>query len=382
MTGSSQPSRRQVIGLAVIVAALLVAGTDGWIIHHFGANAATRQYPDNYLNAIACPNAVQCWAVGQVASAPGGNTLSESRGPLLRLETAGHWRTVAVRGLPARKDALKAIACPGASDCWAVGGSSAGGPAIIDHWTGGAWQLAPSPALDGGQLNDVSCASASACWAIGGAQSHTGTTRDILEQWNGSVWSVATTVGGGLQPEQISCPAAGRCLALGLLGGAPAAASYSGGHWKAMPAPAPPLVPGGSLQPPASTGFDAGLVPSLFGCASPTLCLAAFPGSHPVTDTWNGRNWTPAATSLPAYPVDLTCSGADGCWLLGMTDKSRPLALRWQGGGWAPVTVHAPHHHGYLSALACGNRCWVVGGTGGTRGNGAPYTYPLIESVP
>src|SRR5260370_34745137 len=115
---------------------------------------------------------------------------------------------------------------------------------------------------------------------MGVGKSHTGTTRDILEQWNGSVWSVATTVGGGLQPEQISCPAAGRCLALGLLGGAPAAASYSGGHWKAMPAPAPPRVPGGSLQPPARTGFDARPGPALLGRASAALCLCALPGCH------------------------------------------------------------------------------------------------------
>jgi hypothetical protein len=111
------------------------------------------------------------------------------------------------------------------------------------------------------------------------------------------------------------------------------------------------------------------------------MCLAAFPGPKPVTDTWDGRAWTPVAASLPAYPVDLTCSGAGGCWLLGMTGTSRPLALRWQGSGWAQVSVRAPHHHGYLNALACGTRCWVVGGAGGARGNGAPYTYPLIEPL-
>ncbi len=368
MTGPSPPPRRQIV-VAVIVAALLIVAVDGWIFLHFGANAATKQYPDNYLNAIACPNARQCWAVGQTASAPGGNTLSEGRVPLLKLETAGHWRTVAVRGLKARKGALEDIACPGASDCWAVGGSSAGGSALIEHWTGGAWQPAPSPALPGGQLTAISCASASTCWAIGGSQSHTGMTGDVLEQWNGSQWSLAATLPGGLQPREFSCPAAGRCLVLGLRNEVAAAATYSAGHWTPAPAPA---VQGGP---------SAGVIPSLFGCASPTMCLAAFPGPSPVTDAWNGRTWTPVRVGLPAYPVALACSGASGCWLLGMTGTSRPLALRWQGGGWARVTVRAPYHYGYLDALACGNRCWVVGGTGGARGNGAPYTYPLIEPV-
>ncbi len=381
MADSSRPGRRQQIVLAVIVAALVVAAIDGWIFVHFGANAATKQYPDNYLNAVACPNATQCWAVGQVASAPGGNTLSESRDPLLKLETAGRWRTVALRGLPARKDALEAIACPGVSDCWAVGGSAAGGPALIEHWTGGSWQVTPSPDVRGGQLDAVACASASLCWAIGGTQARDGTAGDLFEQWNGSVWSIASTLAGGLQPEDLSCPAAGHCLVLGLRHGVAAAAAYSGGAWKAVPAPVV-LAARGGFAPPGSPGSGPGLVPSLFGCASPAMCLAAFPGRQPVTETWNGRTWTQVTTSLPAYPVDLTCSGSGGCWLLGMTAKSRPLALRWQGGSWAPVTVPAPRHHGYLNALACGNRCWVVGGTGGARANGAPYTTPLIDPLP
>ena len=383
MAGSSRPGRRQQIILAVIVLALLVAGIDGLIFLHFGANAATRQYPDDYLNAVACPNATQCWAVGQVASAPGGNTLSEHRDPLLKLETAGRWRTVAGRDLPVRTGALEAIACPGASDCWAVGGSAAGGSALIEHWAGGAWQLAPSPALRGGQLNAIACASVSACWAIGGTQARGGTTGDVLEQWDGSRWSLAGALPGGLQPDAVSCPAAGHCLALGLRQGAPAAAAYSGGAWKAVAAPVV-LAAGGGFAPPVSAGSSPGLVPSLFGCASPAMCLAAFPGRKPVTDTWNGRTWTPVSTSLPTYPIDLTCSGSGsgGCWLLGMTGKSRPLALRWQGSGWAPVAVPAPRHHGYLNALACGNRCWVVGGTGGTRANGAPYTTPLVSFLP
>jgi hypothetical protein len=370
MTGSSLSPRRQRTLLAVIVAALLIVAVDGWIFVHLGANAATKQYPDNYLNAAACPTVTQCWAVGQTATAPGGNTLSESRVPLLKLETAGHWGTVAARGLGARKGALEDIACPGPSDCWAVGGTTAGGSALIEHWTGGAWQPTPSPTLPGGQLNAVSCASASTCWAIGGTQSRTGTTGDVLEQWNGSQWSLAGTLPGGLQPREFSCPIAGHCLVLGLRDGVAAATAYSGGRWTPTAAPA---VPGDR---------NADLTPSLFGCASPTLCLAAFPGRSPVTDTWNGRTWTPVTFTLPAYPVTLTCSGANGCWLLGMTGRSRPLALRWQGGGWAPVTVRAPRHRGYLSALACADRCWVVGGTGGSRENGAPYTYPLIEPLP
>jgi hypothetical protein len=361
----SPARRRLLIGLAAVVAALLVAGTDAWAIHHFGKNAATAQYPDDYLNAIACPSASQCWAVGQTASAPGGNTLSETRHPLLRHETAGTWRTVPLPGLSPRS-ALEGIACPGATDCWAVGGSSAAGPAVILHWTGGGWQSVPSPVLKGGQLNGISCASPRACWATGGTQSRSGTTTNVLEVWDGSRWSVASTVAGGLQASEFSCPAAGHCLALGLRHGVAAAAVYSRGAWAAAPAPG---------------GAGAADVPSLLGCASPTMCVAAFPGTRPVTEVWNGRTWAPVAARLPAYPSGLSCSGSSGCWLLGMTGRSRPLALRWQGSAWAPVTVPAAGRPGYLNAAACSTRCWAVGGAGGIRGNGGSYTYPLVQPL-
>jgi hypothetical protein len=362
--------RRQLIGLVALIAALLILATDVWAVHHFGANAATKSYPDDYLNAVACPSTAQCWAVGQTASAPGGNTLSEDRDPLLKHETAGHWHTVALP-VPGARDALEAIACPGATDCWAVGGNAAGGTAVIEHWTGGAWQVAPSPAVPGGQLDAVSCASARACWATGGTQSHSGVTDDLLEQWNGTRWAIGATVAGGLNPQQFSCPVAGYCLALGLRDGAVAAAVYAGGRWTMV---SPPPAPAGG-------GRAAGAVPSLFGCAGPAMCLAAFPGAELVTDVWNGRAWSPVTSSMLTYPIGLTCSGARGCWLLGMTRKYRPLALRWEGSTWASVTVPTARHRGYLSALACGSSCWAVGGQGGTRRNGVPYTHPLIEPL-
>jgi hypothetical protein len=367
-------TRRQVIGLVAVVAALLFAGTDVFLFQHFGKNAATKAaYPDDYLNAVACPSAAQCWAVGQTANAPGGNTLGEARGPLLKHEMAGRWTTVPAAALGAPGAALESIACPGAADCWAVGGNAAGGQTVIEHWQGGAWQPVPAPALPGSQLDSVSCASASACWATGGTQAYSGVTGDLFEQWNGTQWSVASTVAGGLRPEGFSCPAGGYCLAVGLRDGAAGAASYSGGRWT----PAPP--------PPAPAGHAGGPVPSLFGCAGPDLCLAAFPGADLVTDAWNGRAWTPVTSSMLSYPVGLSCSGRDACWLLGMTRKDRPLALLWRpgagAGAWTAVTVPSARHQGYLSALACGGGCWAVGGKGGSRRNGVPFTSPLIEPL-
>jgi hypothetical protein len=361
-------TRRQLTCLVAVLAALLIVAGDAWAGRHFGENAATTSYPDDYLNAVACPTATLCWAVGQTASAPGGNTLGEPRGPLLQRQTAGRWQTVALR-TPGAGDTLEAITCPGAADCWAVGGNAAGGSAVIEHWAGGAWREVPSPVVSGSQLDAVGCASARACWATGGTQAHSGAAGDLLEQWNGARWTIAAALAGGLRPQQFSCPAAGHCLALGLRNGVAAAAAYSGGQWSAV------------TPPPAPPGRSGGTAPSLFGCASPVVCLAAFPGGGLVTDVFNGRAWTSVTSSRPAYPIRLACAGRRGCWLLGMTRGYRPLALRWQGAGWTAVAVQPVPHRGYLSALACGTGCWAVGGQAGARRNGAPYTRPLIAPV-
>lgn len=357
-------SRRRLTVLAAVLAVLLVAGADVWVARHFGENAATYSYPDDYLSAVACPAAARCWAVGQIASAPNGSTLGERRGPLLMREAAGRWQAVALSA----RAALEAIACPGPADCWVVGGNGARGTAVIEHWARGAWQQVASPVVQGSRLDAVSCASVRACWATGGTLARSGAAGDLLEQWDGARWSVAGTIAGGMRPQQFSCPAPGFCLALGLRDGEAAAAAYSAGHWSAT-TPPPPGRPGGA-------------VPPLFGCASPVMCLTVFPGSDPVTDVWNGRAWTPVASSgMLAYPAGLACAGRRGCWLLGMTGKDQPRALRWQGAGWTTVAVPAVPGRGYLTGLACASICWAVGGQGGTRRTGAAYTGPLITRL-
>ena len=61
-----------VIGLVVVVVAVLIAGTDVWAVPYLQHRTRPpRHYPDDYLNAVACPSATQCWAVGQTAQRPG-----------------------------------------------------------------------------------------------------------------------------------------------------------------------------------------------------------------------------------------------------------------------------------------------------------------------
>lgn len=350
-------------GLSAILAVALVAATDGWVIRHFGAHAATDQGADSYLNAIACPSTATCWAVGQIAVARGGDTSTEVRSQLIEEESAGTWRKVAAPTARLPDPALTAITCPGSRDCWAVGGSSAEGSAIIEHWTGGTWQLVRSPKLTGAQLQSVSCASASLCWASGGQQTRRNRTSNVLEQWDGTRWRVVSGLAGGLQPTLAACPAAGHCLILGLRSGAAVAVSYDHGRWR------PAQRPGRRL-------------PELLACTSAASCLAMLPGRRgAITEEFNGRSWTVTTAGLPPYLAGLACSAGRGCWLLGSSRRLQPLALRWQGGSWVQAAVTGGARPGYLGGLACGYSCWAIGGRTSTLGDGSAYSQPLIAAV-
>jgi hypothetical protein len=65
--------------------------------------------------------------------------------------------------------------------------------AIAQQWAGKKWAMAapakPKGAADS-ELNGVSCATASDCWAVGESITSSGATSPLLEQWNGTAWSV------------------------------------------------------------------------------------------------------------------------------------------------------------------------------------------------
>jgi hypothetical protein len=359
--------RRLLVGLVVLIAVALVAGTDGWIIRHFGAHAASDKGPDSYLNAIACPTASTCWAVGQNATARGGNIASERRSQLIEHEVAGSWHKVGAPAVAEENPALTAITCPAARDCWAVGGSSTHGSAIIEHWTGGSWQLVRSPRLAGAQLESVACASPDLCWAAGGKQNRRNMTRNVLEQWDGTSWRIVTTLADGLKPRLFSCPISGHCLILGLRNSAAAAARFDLGRWTAVAAP---------------SGLPPGRLPAFLACSALRNCLALQRGhGGMITQEWNGRSWTAAVASMPRYPAGLACSGNQGCWLLGASGSLRPVAARWQGNHWVAMPVGSGAAAGYLGDLACGSTCWAVGGKSSRLGDGSFYSRPLIAPV-
>ncbi len=259
------------------------------------------------------------------------------------------------------------ISCSSISFCVAVGGygmdltSSTGGQeAVVETWTGQAWASPLTPVVRPAtrffnQLWAVSCVTPTFCMAVG--QNSVGTKAPALaEGWDGSQWKEITTppVNGAASLHSVSCTSSSFCLALGTVENDALriptrliVERWNGTSWTVAPAPHP-------------FGRDLGLSTSALACTSPTRCLAVWSslwaadrqdgptppnaGFPPVSQVWNGSNWTDAAMPNPSLAsgrfnifTSASCVEANDCVAVGTTvDEGQPTMLlaSWNGSAW------------------------------------------------
>jgi hypothetical protein len=166
----------------------------------------------NVLSGMACPSASECWAVGDTFPGTYSGSLTEKW-------NGTKWAVVATPSSTSGQ--LVGDACAGTSACLAAGiGNSLF--AIAQRWNGTKWSAA-APVKPGGatdsQLNGVSCATAKACESVGNYLSASSTTLTLGEKWNGTKWSLQTMPGVSgatyASLSGISCTSASNCWAAG-----------------------------------------------------------------------------------------------------------------------------------------------------------------------
>jgi hypothetical protein len=148
------------------------------LIEHWDGNSwsiAASPYTGIAYNSVACASASECWAVT-------GSGL-EFGPPLLIARWNGTtWAVVSTPAPspdPDNTHALYTVTCASASECWAVGYYSNGTAArtLIEQWDGASWSIVASPnngtGTQANYLYGVTCASASQCWAVGSSSAGT-----------------------------------------------------------------------------------------------------------------------------------------------------------------------------------------------------------------
>ena len=171
------------------------------------------------LNAVSCLTAGRCSSVGDYTNATGTVTLAlASNGSAWSIQAtpnpAGSFTSV-----------LDALSCPAAKSCTAVGAASAGAGSmsLAEGWDGSAWtiQIAANPTkTSNSALLGLSCRSSRDCTAVGSYENANQTaTLTLAEAWNGSVWAAQTTPNPARAEQSYlystSCPSPGSCVAVG-----------------------------------------------------------------------------------------------------------------------------------------------------------------------
>lgn len=134
-----------------------------------------------WYRGIACVSATECWAAGDFMNTYATTSLT-GYFTLTDLWNGQTWSTVSSPNPAQRINYLNAVACASASECWVVGDYNPEDPAadndpsflawptLTERWDGTAWKIVPSPNVSTASIHElfgVACAGASDCWTVG-----------------------------------------------------------------------------------------------------------------------------------------------------------------------------------------------------------------------
>ena len=283
-------------------------------------NTSTAQ--SNLLYDVTCVSASDCWAIGYYLAGSAWQAL-------IQHWDGNEWSIVTSPSTGAtQNNFLNAITCNSASDCWAVGFYDNGivYQTLILHWNGTLWTIATSPNTDTANENrlfGVACSSASDCWAVG--RYFNGIAlQTLIQRWNGTSWTIVSSPNTSASQENdlngVTCASASDCWAVGSYGlgsgtGQTLIARWNGTSWAIISSPNP-----SETQP--TYNFLKAVT-----CASTSDCWAV--GYHfmagayrTLIERWNGTSW--AIVSSPNtsatqnnFLFGVTCVTASDCWATG-----------------------------------------------------------------
>jgi len=380
------------------------------------ANASTGAEAEAQINSVACGAAGRCVAVGAYT-----DTSHESE-PMVTTDDGGSWSAASELEVPAGHSTkepgggLDAVACPEAEECVAVGSyTDAAGeeaPMVVGQVLG-AWQRAtavqlPGNATGGGKLDAIACVSAKTCVAAGGYETSAGFTPMVARE--GASWERAEEVAapeGSVRAEfaSIACPFVGDCVAVGTY-------ATSAGGTEMMGAVEQSQVWGGASEvlAPADEPASVFVTPGLSGvsCISTGDCLAVGSyenesGLSALVAAQFGGGWG-QAQGLDVLPAgaregegdwlrSIACGGGGECTAVGGyvegEDNSVGMATGEVGGVWEQGTEILPPagispYTDELVSVACpaAGDCVAVGNATERSGTNHPYVVSQTAAPP
>jgi hypothetical protein len=301
---------------------------------------------------VATAGAMIALFAGPLAFSPGVSGASTLTSP--PTVSATNW-TNANAAAGSGSNQLNDVSCTTSTFCVAVGteNSGAGGGTLIEQWNGTTWTVAPSvdaPATSGDILNSVSCVSTAFCLAVG----QSGTGPAVAETWNGTVWSFVTAAAPAGSTSTIlssvSCVSATTCEVLGTASVASTNTLF-GNQWNGS------TLTATTAAAPTVTASSPTLTASGMDCVSTSWCVAVGYGgtqNNAATsfgELWNGTAWTAQtipqpSTALGSQLSSVSCAGVSFCQAVGQVNLTGPLSQNliesWNGTQWS-LTANVPN---------------------------------------
>jgi hypothetical protein len=355
-------------------------GTSWAVANSANAGSATL----NILNGVACAAASDCWAVGRWLHNDGINNGIDQT--LTEHWNGAAWAVVASPSISAPQiNILNDVTCVTASDCWVVGFAQIETHLqnLIEHWNGAAWTIINSPNTaprDDDILESVTCASGSDCWAVGYALERAAGNiyRTLIEHYDGATWTIVNSPNTTSTESNflfgVTCTSRSNCWAAGRYANATdqtyqtLVEQWNGSAWSIVSSP--------NIN---ATQHDS----SLLGvtCVSTSDCWAV--GSdyniqgnlyQTLIERWNGTAWTIVSSPNSASNENnllnsVTCTSASDCMAVGVyinaSSNNQTLIEHWNGSAWSIVSSpnSALTEDNSLSGVTCvmASDCWAVG---------------------
>jgi outer membrane protein OmpA-like peptidoglycan-associated protein len=335
------------------------------------------------FDAVTCTSASSCVAVGQLGVATGGVALID-------VESSGNWKYVkppapSDSSTASPNNLLDAVSCPSAKSCVAVGyyaNSFAGSThqqALLEVQTAGSWSAVAAPLPAGAStspqnaFDSVSCVSVGNCVAVGTYLDSGGNQEALLVVDTGGTWSNvnaplpsdAVTSSQDNTLDAVTCTSPVDCVAVGsYVNTSPTSTCTnkdclqglvdveSSGTWAAVIAPLPPN---------ATSSPQNGNSIATVTCTSTSNCVAA--GSYVDTGANNdplllvetSSTWAAVVAPLPGdASVDpntdsfasVTCVSQGNCVAVGQYDNAQQdpegLIDTETSGSWSSTTAPVP----------------------------------------
>ena len=274
---------------------------------------------------------------------------------------------------------LVAVDALAGNDAWAVGyyiGNEGVYETLSVHWDGSAWSLVEPLNMGertGDWLYGVAAVSSSEAWAVGTTAGpwDTYTSTTLIEHWTGSAWSVVPSpnpaddpIYGANQLYDVKAFAPNDVWAVGWywipIGSAPLVVQWDGRRWRESRTPEDQYRQLAALD--GTSSSDIWAVGHSFNFNDGYQALAMH---------WDGRTWVVVPTPiLPGdiYLNDVSVVSSTDVWAVGYSVPAnldiQPHFLHWDGSAWSVIpSPHLSSTYNYLQSIAAvsANRVWAAG---------------------